>query len=201
MLLKQGLKDFKMRWCGFNRKKGKRETVKERRKRLDVVHREWNDLNHWVRTLHILFRRKRLESEGGLADPEEKPQEKLWPGCWRGHSYDRLLAFSFLLPQWNKNCIKICFEQYRHQLMLPMTNNMEHHVLGSFMKNILFYIYLGIVKYTYTVHNNFYNDLQAFLAFMILPLKCTMNFLYRFKKWFNPFPTTRIEINAWRSCK
>ena len=26
---------------------------------------------------------------------------------------------------------------------------MENHVLGFFMKNILFYIYLGIVKYTY----------------------------------------------------
>ena len=47
---------------------------------------------------------------------------------------------------------------------------MENHVLGFFMKNILLNIYLGMVKYTYTVQNDFDNDLQAFLAFMILPL-------------------------------
>ena len=29
--------------------------------------------------------------------------------------------------------------------------NMENYVLGFYMKNILFYIYFGIVKYTYTV--------------------------------------------------
>ena len=29
--------------------------------------------------------------------------------------------------------------------------NMENHVLGFFMKNIVFHIYLGIVEYTYTV--------------------------------------------------
>ena len=29
--------------------------------------------------------------------------------------------------------------------------NMENYVLGFYMKNILFYVYYGIVKYTYTV--------------------------------------------------
>ena len=29
--------------------------------------------------------------------------------------------------------------------------NMENHVLGFFMKNIVFQIYLGIAEYTYTV--------------------------------------------------
>ena len=52
---------------------------------------------------------------------------------------------------------------------------MENHVLGFFMKNILFYTYLGIVKYSYTVQNDFGNDLQALLACMILLLKWTMN--------------------------
>ena len=31
------------------------------------------------------------------------------------------------------------------------SKNMENHAFGFFMKNIVFYIYLGIVKYTYTV--------------------------------------------------
>ena len=29
--------------------------------------------------------------------------------------------------------------------------NMENHVLGFFMKNIVFHIYLGIAEYAYTV--------------------------------------------------
>ena len=29
--------------------------------------------------------------------------------------------------------------------------NMENHVLGFFMKNIVFHIYLSIVEYTYTL--------------------------------------------------
>ena len=29
--------------------------------------------------------------------------------------------------------------------------NMENHVLGFFMKNIVFHIYFGITEYTYTV--------------------------------------------------
>ena len=31
--------------------------------------------------------------------------------------------------------------------------NMENHVLGFFMKNVVFHIYLGIVECTYTVLN------------------------------------------------
>ena len=39
-----------------------------------------------------------------------------------------------------------------HIMRLAMSSkNMENHVLGFFMKNILFYIYLGIVNYIYTV--------------------------------------------------
>ena len=34
---------------------------------------------------------------------------------------------------------------------IRILKNMENHVLGFFMKNILFYTYLGIVKYSYTV--------------------------------------------------
>ena len=61
---------------------------------------------------------------------------------------------------------------------------MENYVFGFFMKNILFNTYIGIVKQAYTVQKDFDNDFQAFLAFMILPLKWTMNTLHVLRKWF-----------------
>ena len=44
---------------------------------------------------------------------------------------------------------KLCF--HKSNLEESSLKNMENHVFGFFMKNIVFYIYLGIVKYTYTV--------------------------------------------------
>ena len=40
-------------------------------------------------------------------------------------------------------CLRDCMSNFE--------KNMENHVFGFFMKNIVFHIYLGIVEYTYTV--------------------------------------------------
>ena len=45
----------------------------------------------------------------------------------------------------------ICAETPHKWNNSSFPKNMENHVFGFFMKNIVFYIYLGIVKYTYTV--------------------------------------------------
>ena len=55
-------------------------------------------------------------------------------------------------PQKAMDALQQCCNKY--PLLDTYTNkrkNMENHVFGFFMKNIVFHIYLGIVEYTYTV--------------------------------------------------